>query len=383
MNHRTIIDLEREAEEVHDPLEPEFVSAFGDAVPAREFLDSGSFFPMRSVTGLSGDGGVGKTLLALQLAVATASADLQWLGFDILRHGRVLFLSAEDDRDEVHIRLAGICEGEGIDLHSLDETLAFLHCAGHDVVLATEEKGRAKPTETFSRLRKACERVRPTLLILDPLANLFQVNEINRNAAIACIGLLRGLAIDFEMHVLLLAHPSLSGMSNGSGMSGSTGWNNAMRSRLYLTTKRNSNGGDDEQEIDPDARYLTPKKSNYSKLSEAIPLRWEDGRFVRAEEERPFDGVTVQHLEQVRTAFRNSEFRYDHRASDWGGYLIAEIIDVDIGRGKLLRDLTATQKAGRRKVCSIISAWMRSDQISIVERKDGRTGRDTKFFRAG
>lgn len=379
---RTVYDVEYGAEQVHDPLEPEFVSAFGDMAPAREFLDSASFFPMRNVSGLSGDGGVGKTLLALQLAVATASGDLQWLGFDILHHGRVLFLSAEDDRDEVHIRLAGICEAEGIDLHSLDQTLAFLHCAGRDVILATEEKGRVKPTETFARLRKACEKVRPRLLILDPSANLFQVNEVNRNAAIACIGLLRGLAIDFDMHVQLLGHPSLSGMTSGSGMSGSTSWNNAMRSRLYLTTKRNSNGGD-EEEVDPDARYLTPKKSNYSKLAEAIPLRWQDGRFVRAEEERPFDGVTVQHLEQVRTAFRNSEFRYDHRAGDWGGYLVAEIIGVDTGRGKLLRDLTATQKAGRRKVRSIISAWMHSDQISIVERKDGRTGRDTKFFRAG
>ncbi len=379
---KTVYDVERDAEWVHDPLEPEFVSTFGDAVPAREFLDSGSFFPMRNVTGLSGDGGIGKTMLALQLAVATASTDLQWLGLDILRHGRVLFLSAEDDRDEVHIRLADICQAEGINLHSLDETLAFLHCAGHDVVLATEEKGRIKPTETFSRLRKACEKVRPKLLILDPSANLFQVNEINRNAAIGCIGLLRGLAIDFEMHVLLTAHPSLSGMNSGSGMSGSTGWNNAMRSRLYLTTKRNPNGGD-EEEVDPEARYLTPKKSNYSKLGETIPLRWEDGRYVRADEERPFDGVTVQHLEQVRAAFRNGEYRYDERAGDWGGYLVAEIIDVDIGKGKLVRDLTKAEQAGRRKVRSIISAWMRSGQISIVERKDGRTGRETKFFRIG
>jgi RecA-family ATPase len=378
----TAYDIEDQAEQVHDPLEPEFVSGFGDAVPAREFLDSGSFFPMRNVSGLSGDGGIGKTLLALQLAVATASADLQWLGFDILHHGCVLFLSAEDDRDEMHIRLADICEAEGIDLHSLDDTLAFLHCAGHDVVLATEEKGRVKPAEAFSRLRKACEKVRPKLLILDPSANLFQVNEVNRNSAITSIALLRGLAIDFDMHVLLLAHPSLSGMNSGSGMSGSTGWHNALRSRLYLTTKRTLNGGD-EEEADPDARYLTPKKSNYAKLGEALPLRWEDGRFVRADEERPFDGVTVQHLEKVRAAFRSGDWRYDERAGDWGGYLVAEIIDVDVGRGKLLRDLTATQKAGRRKVRSIISAWMRTDQIGLDERKDGRTGRPTKFFKAG
>ncbi|MDW9618314.1 AAA family ATPase [Sinorhizobium meliloti] len=365
---RTVYDIEDQAEHVYDPLEPEFVSAFGDAVPTREFLDGGSFFPMRNVSGLSGDGGVGKTLLALQLAVATASANLQWLGFGILHHGPVLFLSAEDDRDEVHIRLAGICEAEGIDLHSLDETLAFLHCAGRDVVLATEEKGRVKPTETFSRLRRACEKVRPRLLILDPSANLFQVNEVNRNAAIACIALLRGLAIDFDLHVLLLTHPSLSGMNSGSGMSGSTGWHNAMRSRIYLT-KRNANGGD-EEEVDPDARYLTPKKSNYSKLGEVIPLRWEDGRFVRADEDRPFDGVTAQHLEQVRAAFRDGEWRYDDRANNWGGYVVAEIIDVDIGKGLASRDLTGAQRQARQKVRTILSTWIRNQQIGVVEQLD-------------
>ncbi|MDK1385117.1 AAA family ATPase [Sinorhizobium sp. 8-89] len=380
MNHRTVIDLERDAEHVHDPLEPEFVSAFDGSVPVRDFLDSGSLFPMRNVSGLSGDGAVGKSFIATQLAIAAASVDLQWLGFEILHHGRTLYLSAEDDRDEVHIRLASICEAEGIDLHSLDETLAFLHCAGHDVVLATEEKGgRVKPTETFARLRKACEKVRPKLLILDPLANLFAVNENSRTSALACIALLRGLAIDFDMHVQLLMHPSLSGLNSGSGTSGSTSWNNAMRSRLYLTTKR---GGDDEEEIDPDARYLTPKKSNYAKLGEAIPLRWQDGRFVRADEERPFDGVNVRHLEQVREAFRNGDWRYDERAGDWGGYLIAEIIDADIGRGKKVRDLTKSEKAGRERVRKIISTWMRAEQIGIV----GRAGPDrhlSKFFRAG
>lgn len=380
---KTVEDIEDEAEEVRDHFAPEFAAEFSGATPMRHFLDSASFLPLRNVTLLSGDGGTGKTLLAMQLAIATATTT-GWLGFDILDPGTVLFLSAEDDRDEVHIRLHDICEAEGLRLGDLDR-LAFLHCAGRDVVLATEEKGRVRLTENFGRLRKACEKVRPKLLVLDPAANLFAVNENSRPSALACINSLRSLALDFDMAVLLLTHPSLSGLNSGSGTSGSTGWNNAVRSRLYFTSKRPSNGknADDEEESDPDARYLTPKKANYTKLGETIPLRWENGRFVRADEERPFDGVNVQHLEKVRAAFRHGEWRYDERAGDWGGYLVAEIIDVDIGKGKLVRDLTKMEKAGRRKVRSIISAWMRSDQISIDERKDGRTGRDTKFFKAG
>ena len=41
---------------------------------------------------------------------------------------------------------------------------------------------------------------------------------------------------------LLLAHPSLTGMSTGTGMSGSTGWNNAARSRMYFQVKKASDG---------------------------------------------------------------------------------------------------------------------------------------------
>ena len=44
---------------------------------------------------LSGDGGTGKSLLALQLAVARASAT-EWAG-QVPDRGQTLFVSAEDD----------------------------------------------------------------------------------------------------------------------------------------------------------------------------------------------------------------------------------------------------------------------------------------------
>ena len=50
-----------------------------------------------------------------------------------------------------------------------------------------------------------------------------------------------------------------------------------MRSRLYFTARRPGADDDDEDEVDPDMRYLSPKKSNYSKLGETIALRWQDG----------------------------------------------------------------------------------------------------------
>lgn len=73
---------------------------------------------------------------------------------------------------------------------------------------------------------------------------------------------MRGLAIDHQLAVVLIAHPSLTGMSTGSGSSGSTAWSNSVRSRLYLERVK----GADDREIDADLRVLQVKKSNYGPI---------------------------------------------------------------------------------------------------------------------
>jgi RecA-family ATPase len=66
--------------------------------------------PAGTVTMLGGDAGVGKSIVALQLAVATA-AGVAWLGCETAGGG-VLYLSAEDGRDELHRRIADVCAAE-------------------------------------------------------------------------------------------------------------------------------------------------------------------------------------------------------------------------------------------------------------------------------
>ena len=73
--------------------------------------------------------------------------------------------------------------------------------------------------------------------------------------------------------VVLLGHPSAAGISTGSGLSGSTHWHNAVRSRLYLARTT----GDD---ADPDERTLTRLKANYAGAGDVLRLRWQDGGFV-------------------------------------------------------------------------------------------------------
>ena len=230
--------------------------------------------PGKQVTELGGDGGVGKSTVAKQLAVATA-AGKPWLGTSP-EPGPVVYLSAEDDLDELHRRLENIAASYGVDLADLGH-LYFVPLAGLDAVLAAPDaKGIVSPTRVWRGLVAIVERVRPRLVILDTRADVFAGNENARAEARQFVGLLRGLAIEHDLAVLLLAHPSLVGLSSGSGTSGSTAWSNSVRARLYLETIK----GDDGRELDAARRVLRVKKANYAPSGTELLLRWSEGCFI-------------------------------------------------------------------------------------------------------
>ena len=234
-----------------------------------------SMIPDRTVTMLGGDGSVGKSTLAEQLGVATA-AGKPWLGTSP-QPGSVVYLSAEDDLDELHRRLEDITAGYGVDIADL-RNFHFVPLAGADAVLAAPEgkTGLIAATRIWRGLEVVIERYKPRLVIVDTLTDVFAGNENVRTEARQFIGLLRGLAIRRDLAVLLLGHPSLAGLSNGTGTSGSTGWNNSVRARLYLETIKDDKG----KEFDPNIRVLSVKKLNYGPADTELRLRWSKGCFV-------------------------------------------------------------------------------------------------------
>ena len=100
-------------------VQPFSVADFdGKIVPEREWCVR-NFIPHRTVTLISGDGGVGKTQLALQLCAAKAT-NTNWLGLET-RPGRTLFVSAEDDVSELHRRMLAIRLHLGVSWPELGE----------------------------------------------------------------------------------------------------------------------------------------------------------------------------------------------------------------------------------------------------------------------
>jgi RecA-family ATPase len=229
--------------------------------------------PMRKVTLLNGDGAAGKTTIMLQLC-ASIDLELEWLGAMIEEPGPALFFTGEEEEDEIHRRIARDLEHRGLEFSALRRFHCL--CMPHeDVTLgAPNANGVIQATKMFDRLREATCDIRPKLLAIEAAADVFAGNENNRTQVKQFMAMLGRLALEADTAMLLAQHPSLSGINAESGMSGSTQWNNAARSRLYFTANKIADGDQS------DLRELRVMKSNYGPPGEIVRLRWQNGVFV-------------------------------------------------------------------------------------------------------
>jgi RecA-family ATPase len=244
--------------------------------PARRWLVP-DWIPAGQVTLLSGDGGIGESMLTLQLATAVATGT-DWLGLPVAKSGRVAALSAEDDIDEMHFRFECIVRDlpgeQEATLQALNNVWLIDASKDLDPTLAGFD-GKSKRlllTDTLAKLQAFVAENAIEVLIFDSAADVFS-EEIDRYGVRSFIRLIRGLADT----VILLGHPSVSGMKDGRGYSGSTHWNNSVRSRLVFTRATDASGN----EPDPDLRFLEVAKSNRSKAKQKLSLGWTATGFVR------------------------------------------------------------------------------------------------------
>jgi RecA-family ATPase len=227
--------------------------------------------PMRNVSMLGGEGAVGKSLLLMQLAGAVVLGR-EWIS-TLPEPGPTLYLSCEEDDAEVCRRMEDVARHLGSTrAEMIERGLCIVALAGRDAVMAQPDRaGIMQPTPLFERLRRDALLLRPKLIVIDTIADAFGGRENDRAQTRQFVTLQRGLAIAAGAAVVMAAHPSLEGIRSDSGLSGSTGWHNSVRSRLYFK----SAPGDDTS-----LRVLEVKKNNYGPVTESIVLRWRDGVYV-------------------------------------------------------------------------------------------------------
>jgi RecA-family ATPase len=247
----------------HKPV-PERKWAIRDRVPLKQ---AGLF---------SGEGGTGKSIIELMKNVAHV-AGKDWLG-SMPEPGAAFYIGAEDDKDEIHVRLAAIAKHYGVTFKQLTDCgLRVLPLLGQDATLCAVTKGgKVETTGLYNQLLKAAGELKPKNISIDTLSRAFAGNEIDRVQVYAFAMHMQALAMKAEGSVTVLSHPSLAGIQSGSGISGSTAWHGAFRFRQYLKGVKAEQG----EQPESDLRELEFKKNQYGPLGESVVLRYQRGLFL-------------------------------------------------------------------------------------------------------
>jgi RecA-family ATPase len=248
---------------------------------------------------LSGNGGAGKTEIAVHLLVSVAADLGDWLGC-VVDAGPALFISCEEDETDVRDRVERIAKHRNIDPHAMQDLhLLFPELDATWLGTAEPRTGRISKTPLLIQIEAWIGHYRPRLVVIDSVAAVFDGDAIQRRQVRAFLAMLRKLAREHDTAIVLLDHPSVRGMADGTGTANSVDWRNSVRSMLHLS---------DPDKQDPDARELEVKKNNRGRIGEKVKLRWSGLTFVtettatasphRAAAERDIDELFLKLLDK-------------------------------------------------------------------------------------
>jgi RecA-family ATPase len=277
----------------------------GAKPPLRKFIIPG--WIVRGACGLlSGQEGVGKSLLAQQMATC-AAAGRDFLGLEIARC-KTIYITCEDPIDELWRRQEDINTALGITMDDIADTLILVSLKGQlgNELGTFDSAGRLSVGERYRQIEALAMTFGANLLFLDNAAHLFAGNENARHDVAAFLGLLERLSEAIDGAVVLLAHPNkqhAQGNKQGNEYSGSTGWSAHVRNRLFLDWAEKDAEGNF---LGEDGRVLRKSKANYGKKGEEITFRWHQWAFVR-DEDLPED-IAAEMRQISRHSFENECF---------------------------------------------------------------------------
>ena len=205
-----------------------------DGIPTRHWQTwlIERWLPQSCVAMLTGDGGVGKSRLALQLAWAL-SGGAQWLGeagqmppmgadygagFELMEACTIVYATWEDSPEQIRGRLYWL-QQEGKVGNGSNFKIADMRSKGH-LWTSTRHNGIPGLTPAGEALRTTAEQHQTRLLVVDTLGVANGASEIDRAQVGAFFADWAAWADKNNCAVLLIAHPP---KTPGATYSGSTG----------------------------------------------------------------------------------------------------------------------------------------------------------------
>lgn len=216
------------------PDVPDDAEDFPPFVPASEARDGpppaflfDGFMIDGEITQATGDGGSGKTTVALALAGAAAGGYAAFDRFASHRQGPVMVVSEEDGAGVIANRLEALCAGHGWDREGVMGSVHILARAG----------ARLTSREWQEHILEAAREIEPVLIVFDPLAELIDGDENSNSDARPAIRYLRKLTEEIGVAVLVLHHAGKKGDGKRKidrSVRGASAWNAAARGIYFV-----------------------------------------------------------------------------------------------------------------------------------------------------
>ena len=166
-----------------------------------------------------------KTWLGLDLALSVATGTACLGHYAVPEPGPVLVYLAEDALPVVRERVAGMARHRGLDLQRVE-----IHVITAPTLRLDRELHRGQLLETAQRLR-------PRLLLLDPLVRLHGIDENNAGEVAGLLAYIRALQRQLDLSVILVHHTrknAVGGVAAGQALRGSSDLHAFGDSNLYL-----------------------------------------------------------------------------------------------------------------------------------------------------
>ena len=217
---------------IHPPVEPLLpvvrVGEIQSQENAQRWLVEG-LWSASSVGVIGGAPKCAKTWLGLDMALSVATGTACLGKYAVPEPGPVLVYLAEDALLVVRERVAGMARHRGLDLAGV-----AIHVITAPVLRLDRGPDRARLLETTKRLR-------PRLLILDPLVRLHGIDENHAGEVAELLAYFRSLQRQLDLSVLLVHHTrknAAGGVAAGQGLRGSGDIHAFGDSNLYLRRSR-------------------------------------------------------------------------------------------------------------------------------------------------
>lgn len=176
-------------------------------IPQKRQWLCGTYLMRGAISLLSAPGARGKTAWSIALAMSCASGK-QILGAHLFGSAKtVLYISAEESTNEIHLRLHAAMQHHGIST----KVLSSLHVIGAEkwgLHLVTVDRGTPRLDEkAWAELEKELDHFCPDILIADPLINFLGGADANNNSVAGLMmGRLARLAATRNMAVMIAHH---------------------------------------------------------------------------------------------------------------------------------------------------------------------------------